>query len=303
MKVYDVGIGWANPVDQKFVEELKPVLRKKGLSWFEITFHNLASVFERVVGETLHFRNFLDRSSDDHPAYFLLAEVLRSRGARVVNNPYQMVRFASKTTLHRLFEQQGLPVLPTTILSGSRYSKKELEHILTSFSVPFVIKPAHGGAGEGVVMSGKNVKDVVQFLKDNVPDDGLIQSYITPSQFEGKVTWFRPIYVCGTTIPLWWDPKNMFYHVFGDSPYERKIAKRLEKIIQKVAALTHIELFSMEAVITHDKKLVIVDYLNYPIDLNTREEVPDGLPPETLKQVVVSLSNSIAKHRNDNTLK
>jgi hypothetical protein len=213
----------------------------------------------------------------------------------VVNDPYQMVRFASKTTLHRLFKKQGLPVLPTAILSCSRYSKKELKRILSPFSIPFVIKPAYGGASQGVVMTGRNVEDVAHFLEDNVPDDGLVQSYITPSQIEGRAAWFRTLYVCGSAIPLWWDPKNKFYHVFGTSFQEQKIKRRLERMIQKIAVLTHIELFSMEAAITHDRKFVIVDYLNYPIDLNTREVVPDGLPPKTLKQVVVSLSKSMKK--------
>jgi hypothetical protein len=67
MKVYDVGIGWANPVDEKFVEELKPVLRKEGLSYFEITYHNLTSVFEKIVQEVLHFHIF------SYQNYFVLA--------------------------------------------------------------------------------------------------------------------------------------------------------------------------------------------------------------------------------------
>jgi len=285
---YEVAIGWTNPVEEKFVQSMKKAAKAKRLSLLEITYENIEEIFIQVEQQKLHIQTFFDRASLDDAAYFLLAEMLKSQGTKVVNDTTATIQASNKAKLHELYEKEGLPVAKTIIIS-KKTPKRELEQIPKKLGVPFVLKPSHGGAGEGVNLAAKNTKDIEEFLEDLALDKGLAQEYVVPIAILQKVAWFRPIYAAGNIIPLWWDPSNHFYQQFGGSAKEKEIAKKLEAFATKIAKLTGLELFSYEAMITEGNKYLIVDYANHPIDLNTQENIPDGLPPAVLDQIVRSL--------------
>jgi len=295
-KDYDIGIGWANPVDQKFVEAIKLTAKKKGVSVKEIKFPDLRSSFDLAKQDKLRFKLFIDRSSDDHPTYFLLAQILKEKGIQVLNDPNSIINYSSKAYLHRILEQNNFPVPKTFILSPRSYPKNYLAKVAVNLGRPFVLKPSHGGGGEGVITSARSGKDIANFLKDNHTDECLAQQYVTAPVMMGKTAWFRPIYVCGLTIPLWWNPGNSFYHQFDNSTKENIISKKLKKYMEKIAKLTGLELFSAEFTIDENGRFVIIDYANHPIDLSTHEAEPDGLPPDVVKKIALQIVNSINKY-------
>ena len=293
MKVFDVGIGWANPVDRSFVDTLKVFLKKKRLSFHEITFVNLTRVYEAIKEGKILYKTFIDRSSEDHPAYLLIADLLKAQGVRVINDPHQIIRYTSKSFLHRLLEAEHLPVPKTFIIAPRTHSKKYFESVARALGVPFVLKPSCSSLGQEVTMTARAGQDIINFIQENSTDECLAQEYIAASVVNGRTAWFRPIFVCGRMIPLWWDPKNQFYHSFGKSRQEREIAKTLDGIMQKISRITGFDLFSSEIAINEKGKFFIIDYANHPIDLNSREVVPDGLPPETIQLIASRIVQSI----------
>lgn len=285
---YDIGIAWINPVEEKFVQSIKKAAKAKRLSLFEITYENAEDVFLKVEKGELHFGTFFDRGSLDDSTFFLMAEKLKAQGTKMINEPLATIQASNKAKLHELYQKNGLPVAKTIMISA-KTPKKGLEEIPKKLGVPFVLKPSHGGAGEGVYLAAKNAKDIQEFLEELALDKGLAQEYVVPIVVAGKAAWFRPIYAAGTTIPLWWDPGNHFYQEFGNSAKEKEIAKKLVSYVQKIAAITKLDLFSCEIMIAENNRYLIVDYANHPIDLNTNENTPDGLPLSVLEKIIKAL--------------
>jgi len=285
---YDLGIAWINPVEEQFVQSVKKAAKAKRLSLFEITYENAEDAFPKIERGELRFGTFFDRGSLDDATFFLMAEKLKNQGVKVVNDTTAAIQASSKAKLHTLYQENGLPV-PKTILLSAKTPKKELEEIPKKLGVPFVLKPSHGGAGEMVRTAAKSVKDIQAFLGDLALDKGLAQEYVVPIAISRKTAWFRPIYAAGEIIPLWWDPGNRFYREFGNSVTEKEIAKKLTTFVQAIAKLTGLDLFSCEVMIAEGNRYLIVDYANHPIDLSTQETVPDGLPPPVLSKIVQSL--------------
>ena len=285
---YDIGICWTNPVEEKFIEILKKAVQVKRLSLFEITYANVEEAFVQIKQEKLRFGTFFDRASLDDSTFFLMAEKLKTQGVRVINDPMATIQGSNKAILHELYVKNGLPV-PQTIIISPKTPKKELEQIPKKLGIPFVLKPSHGGGGEGVQLAAKNTKDIKEFLKELVADKGLAQEYVVPVVVSRKTAWFRPVYAAGKVIPLWWDPHNHFYQEFGASAKENAIAQKLTVFAKKIAQLTGLELFSYELMIAEKERYLIVDYANHPIDLNTQEVVEGGLPPAVLEIIVRAL--------------
>jgi len=223
---YDIGICWTNPVEEKFIASLKKAAQRKRLSLFEITYENVKEARVQIEQGKLRFGTFFDRASLDDSAFFLMAEKLKTQGVRVINDPEATIQGSNKAILHELYEKNGLPVSQTIIISP-KTPKKELNQIPKKLGIPFVLKPAHGGGGEGVQLAAKNTKDIEEFLKELGTDKGLAQEYVVPVVLSRKIAWFRPVYVIGKVIPLWWDPHNHFYQEFGDSRKENMIAQKL----------------------------------------------------------------------------
>lgn len=307
MRTVEAGVGWVNPVDQKFVKAIRASLKEEGISFHEITYANLEQAFEDVHEGRIFYRSFIDRSSVDDPSYFLIAEKLKEQGAHVINDPHQTIRFNSKAVLHKAFELEKLPVPKTFLIPPHKRSREYLNQVVAKLGVPFVLKPAHGGAGENVVMTARTVEDILNFLKANSTDVALAQEYITISlvdlsssserKGEAKTAWFRPIFAAGLTIPLWWDPRNHFYQEFGRAKRELEIAQTLEQFCEKIHGITGLELFSTEVTIDRKERYLVIDYANHPIDLNTQEVVPDGLPEQTLQTIASQIVKSIKSRR------
>jgi glutathione synthase/RimK-type ligase-like ATP-grasp enzyme len=296
MKTYDVGIGWSNAVEQEFVKRIKKSLRKAGHSYHEITFINLRDAVADIEAEKVHYKFFIDRSSIDNSAYLHISSVLKGRGTRVLNDPDVLIHYLSKVHLHTLYTKARLPTVPITVLNPQRTSKAECKEVVKRVGVPFVLKPSFGGGGEGVKINARNENDIRDFFDENPADECIVQKYITPKVLLHRPAWFRPIFVCGEIIPLWWGPKNHFYQEFGKSAEEKTIATHLYKSVEHSARITGLSLFSAEIIVNEKGEYQFIDLANYPIDLNTQENVPDGLPESVLDKVVQSIVREIDQY-------
>ncbi|MBU1015458.1 hypothetical protein KKI17_03465 [Patescibacteria group bacterium] len=286
--VYDIGVGWGHPADQVFAGFFREAVKKKGIEVREVTYGNLEEDFKEILAGRLSFRVFVDRSSEDHPAFALIAERLKRGGSHVVNDPVLAAKFGSKALLHELFAKEGIPVLPTVFLYPGK--KTSFASFIKKERPPFVLKPSHGGGGDYVVLTARTAKDIERALQDNAPDATLLQSYLAPSSLLGRAAWFRAIFVAGTVISLWWDPHSSFYEVFASTAEEKRISQELEKIALRIAGLTGLELFSTEAALNGEGEIKVVDYVNQPIDLNVQERAPNGLPTPVVRTIASQLA-------------
>lgn len=301
MKVFDVGIGWVNPVDRPFVQALTALLKAENFSFREITYENLDEDFFAIQERKLHFRFFIDRSSIDNAAYLLMAHIAKSRGAVVINDPDKIIRFGSKVRLHKAFMQAKLPLPETFIISTKKPLKGELKNIVQKLGVPFVLKPAYGGGLDDVTLNARGEEDIVKFMEDRGwTEPALAQTYIPVSLVAERASWFRPLFICGKVIPLWWDPKNHFYQEFASSEKEKEIVSLLETYIREIARITGFQLFSTEVAFDHTGSPLIVDYANQPIDLNSQDIAPDALPQSVIKRAASEVVDYVKHLRQKN---
>lgn len=120
-------------------------------------------------------------------------------------------------------------------------------------------------------------------------DDYIAEEYIKTKKIGGRIAWFRPIYVSGLIIFMWWSPETHGYKVFGNTKKEKDIAQILEDHMRIIAKITGLELFSTEFAIRRTGKIIATDYANQPIDLNIQSLTKDGIPDNVLKRVVKQL--------------
>jgi hypothetical protein len=236
---------------------------------------------------------FVDRSSEDFAAYLLLGHILKSRGARIINDPESYALFSSKADLYELLKRRKLPLPKTCVLHPRERSQNLFRRIIKTLGVPFVLNPSYGGAGEGVLLNASNEQNITEYLERNNVDHSIAHEYIIPATKLGRYAWFRPIYVCGEVYSLWWDQQNHYYQEFGVTSFEKKTSHVLQRYAKIIARLTKLDLFSFEVVLDERGKYLIVDYTNHPIDLNTQDNIADGLPPRILKNIIVELVKSI----------
>ena len=294
-KTFDVGIGWGNAVDVNFIRELKKELRKKKLTFKEVTFITLREDFQKIKKGELHFKTFIDRSSDDFGGFLLVAYLLASRGTHVVNDPESVTLYSGKADLYYLLKKAKLPLPKTFIIDPKQRSQSYFKKIVKELGIPFVLNPSYGGAGEGVVLNAVSAEKIAEYTKENDGDYSIAHEYLVPAVRQKRFAWFRPIYVCGTIIPLWWDQQNHYYQEFGVSAFEKKTASVLATYVKKIARITGLELFSVEVVLDERGTYLVIDYTNHPIDLNTRDTIPDGLPVNVLRTIVTTLVASLKK--------
>lgn len=294
MKKYDLVLGWSSFFDRPFARKLRDKARKEGLSFYEITLPNFERNFESVQNGTIRTDVFIDRGFIDYPPYQSISELFLANGTRVINNPRSTAVLGSKLCLKEMYENAGLPLLPVHTINGQKNSSF-LNKIISKTGIPFVVKTAHSADADSVVTAGQTAVDIRQFMQDYF-DTVIVEPFISPTLIREKHAWFRAIFACGKTIPVWWNPRNHYYTEFGNSREEKSISSKLRSFAEKIHKMTGVELFTLEAVVPCSKgMLVITDYLNQPMDLNVQTENSSGLPPKVLDAIVDSIVGSIKK--------
>ncbi len=287
MESYDFILAWTSYVDEPFARMLREKSREKNISLYEITFSNFEESLSRIEANKLSAQYSIDRGSIDYPPYLTLLEMLKKNGTRIINDPYHAAKVGNKIILRDLFSKKELPLIEAhTITAHGPFEKPP------SIKPPFVIKSAHSADAESVEIGARNNADIENFIANNYFDGALIEPFITPKIINHAPAWFRSIFANGAIIHHWWNPLNHVYRAFEGTTEEEGIARTLSSYAQKIFDIGKIDLFSFETTIpSGEDELLIVDYLNQPIDLNTQTNTPDGIPESTLEKVVGALIN------------
>ncbi|MEK7730125.1 MAG: hypothetical protein AAB354_17085, partial [candidate division KSB1 bacterium] len=208
----DLGIAWEWEYDQAFVAQLQNVCSSAGLATCIVTPDNVDAITAEYHRNELFFHTYLDRGSDAAKEFVPLAQLVQQSGGRIINRYVAMQWAMDKATMHLEFLAAGLDVPFTIILSP--YSKQPKVEIaaLDKLNRPFIIKPAIGGGGVGVVLSAETLADILQARMSQNRQKYLLQKKIQPVVLGHKRAWFRAYYVLGDTYLVWWDDLTHIYH-------------------------------------------------------------------------------------------
>ncbi len=299
LEIVDLGIGWEWEYDADFVFTLNRACQQAGLSSYLVHPHNLPETWERVQNDSLSFRTFLDRASDNLGAILALMRDLKARGTPLINDPDLLPRANDKATMHLELLAKGVDV-PYTIIVGPQegnhiYDVPDLQNV----GIPFIIKPANGGGGRGVILGAQDKVDVLKARKILWGDKMLLQEEIQPAQLPVGMAWFRTFMVDQNIYLCWWNKETHVYRPVSPVEEVEFGLEMLRTITGKIGEACGLRLFSTEIAQSSDGRFVAIDYVNDQPDFRPRSKAPDGVPDPLLNNIVKDIVRWAKEHIKD----
>jgi len=293
---YDLAIAWCWEYDVDFVFQIDRECIRRGVLSYLIHPQNLSETLQRLENGELNFKFFFDRASDQEEDFQQLVDVMQDERVKMINDEDRAVWATDKSTMQREFSSKDIHV-PKTIVLPPWDKRPQVRSIrLDRVGTPFVIKPACGGCGDGVVIDAQTTEDI-QKARQEFPDDKyLVQERIDPVQLNGHRAWFRVFFAFGEVLPCWWDDQTKIADVLSLSEIDKKIYSKIIGIMRKIAGISKLDLFSTEIALTHQGKLLVIDHVNDQVDLRKKSSHYDGIPDEVVDRIVVNLVNWVEKH-------
>jgi hypothetical protein len=293
MEEFDLGIAWCWEFDKEMISELESYMHQKGLTIYQTAPYNLEETLGKLQNNELRFKLFLDRASDQNEEFERLVQLVKTLGIKMLNDFDKALWSADKATMHLEFLTAGIEVPYTLILSPFEQEPDLRVENLEKVGIPFVLKPAHGGSGEGVVMDATGIEDIIKAREEFWEDKYLIQQKINPAELSGKRGWFRVFYSCGSVAICWWNDLTRLSEPFSPEQIGQKICINIEELTRKIAKVCGLDIFSTEIALTENNKLIVVDYVNDQCDLRKKSLHYDGIPDEVVQKVLTSLTEYV----------
>lgn len=296
MTDYDLCIAWNWEHDKDFIMLLGEECHKFGISLFQITPDNITELYSPILNCEITFRAFWDRASDTDPRFLPIVELATDLSLYCINHHEQALRSHDKAIMHLTLIDAGL-YTPYTIILPSYEEQPDIPDIdLSPIGKPFIIKPAHGGGGVGVVFKASSLPQVTAARKEYPGDKYLLQANIVPTCFDSRPAWFRVISFAGNIYPCWWDTHTHVYKQVTTSEENLYSLGPLRGIAATIARLSELDLFSTEIALTEAGIFVIVDYVNDQIDLRLQSKADDGVPDDIVHDITKCVPPLVASH-------
>ncbi len=297
--IVDLGLAWEWEYDRDFIYGLDRVCQRKGLKSYIIHLYNLDETLALMASGKLVIRALIDRASDVIPRFYGLIHMARQGSFWMINEVSLLPRAVDKATMHLEFLSAGIDVPYTIILSPWRKSPGVDLSEIKKLGKPFIIKPACGGGGVGVITNARSVRQIIKARLESFHDKYLLQEKITPVLLNnGKRGWFRVFYVGGDVIPCWWDDTTHIYDELHPSEVKTYGLFKLKHIVKKISEICKLDFFSTEIAVTGEGKFVVVDYVNDMCDMRRKSQHWDGVPDNVVDEITERLVNYIGKRLN-----
>lgn len=287
-----LAVAWDWEYDYDFIRILERQAQRLGARFLDVSAYNLDNALSALKSGALAICALLDRASDTNELFFPLQTLLAEQGARIINPYHVSQRAMDKAVMHYELIQAGVNAPYTIVLPAFDDARKLDSAIikeLAKLQTPFVLKPANGGGGEGVVKSVYSPYDASAWREVVSWDKYLAQEKIYPKYLYGWRCWFRAYYIFGEVEVLWWDDEQHLYRLLSDADKPRVKFDAMTDAMRRIAKASQMDFFSSELVLATDERLVAVDYVNDQIDLRVKSRHYNGLPDVFVEKVAEKL--------------
>jgi len=295
MNSVDLLIAWEWEYDNDFIHRLNDTCIKNNISSYLVSPSNREETFDKLHSGELQFKVLYDRASDADTQFLPLISIAQKCDAKVINAFGNTLRAMDKATMHLEFLTKGIHVPYTVILSpydkDPHLNLTELEHL----GRPFIIKPANGGGGTGVVIGAESLHDIIEARKQFGNDKYLLQEHINPIIMGVHRAWFRVYYCCGTSILCWWDDCTHIYEMVTTTEEDKYKLSGMHDIVDSIAEVCKLDFFSTEICKSTKDMFVCVDYVNDPCDMRIKSIYPEGVPDVIVTTVIQSITQHVKK--------
>lgn len=297
MSRYDLCLAWNWEYDADFAAILEAACLARGLTLWQVTPGNIAAALESLSSADTEISCFLDRASEADAHFIPLVEWAIGRGVFEINPHARVVHAVNKASMHLEFITAGIHT-PHTIILPPYSQEPDLSPLdLGPLGEKFIVKPAHGGGGEGVVLEVSTLGQVLEERQAHPQDYYLLQAHVSPVQLAGRPAWFRVLFCGGKIYPFWWDMTIHVYAAVGEEEVQRFGLGSIASTTRTIAQVCGLDLFSTEIALTASGQFVVVDYVNNPIDLRLQSVAPDGVPDEAVREIAGRLTELVLQHR------
>jgi glutathione synthase/RimK-type ligase-like ATP-grasp enzyme len=287
-------LAWEWEYDREFIYDIDRVCQEKGLKSYIIHPLNLDETLAMMARGELIIRALLDRASDTVPRFYDLIHLARKGSFWMINELSLLPRAVDKATMHAEFISANIDVPYTIILSPWEKSPRVDLSKVKKLGKPFIIKPACGGGGVGVVTNAKSIDQIIKARTEISHDRYLLQQKILPVVIDkGKRAWFRVFYVGGSVIPCWWDDITHLYDELYPSDMKRYGFSMLKDITEKIYKICKLDFFSTEIAMTDSRRFIVVDYVNDMCDMRRKSRHADGVPDKVVDAIIMRLVSHV----------
>lgn len=290
----DLLVLWEWEYDLPFVARMSTAAAALGLSFLAAGPAEVAAVRACLWAGEPAPRVVVDRASDVLAEARAIALMAVSEGSLVINDPARVPDAADKRTMHLALMSAGVHVPWTILLPPGGAGGDDALAALPLVGTPFVIKPAHGGGGDGVVLSASTLDEILRARETRAEDSYLVQERIAPVILDGRRAWFRVLFCRGDVTPCFWDHATGSYAQLDEAQAASPWAARLGDTTRAIAAVSGMDLFSTELAMCEGSRLVAVDYVNDMCDLRPASLHPDGVPDVVVAAVIGRLVGEAA---------
>ena len=288
---YDIVLSSPFPNYHFFAHRMRELCGQLNLTFFMADQVWVGDFLRKLGQREIGVRMLLDLSASqtepEDPHLLLAREVKRQRGY-VIDDPDITATAAHKGKFHQLLLENHIPVPETVIVSRGEIDRfRVTDDIKAQVGVPFVVKPAWGDSGVGVIVNGHSEFDLRQSAEQAPNSDSfLIQQWLEPKELGDHLGWFRMFHICREVIPCWWNPFSHEYQLVTPAQIRRYKLAPLRRIMRGIARVSKMKKFTSEICLHQDGKFYAVDYINADPDMNPQSFYPNGVPDEVVRHVV-----------------
>jgi glutathione synthase/RimK-type ligase-like ATP-grasp enzyme len=295
MDRYDLCLACNWEHDTDFAAMLAAACRARGLLLLQITPENVVEAADDVAKDRIAFQAFWDRTSEGDARFVPIVQWAADHGVCQINPPEQARLTWDKGQMHSALVGLGLHTPYTIILPSYEEEPALAASIdLKVLGERFIIKPAHGGGGEGVIVEATLLSQVLSARQEYPSDRYLLQAHVTPIQLGEQAAWFRVIYSAGKVYICWWDTNTHVYTSVTAAEETSYHLSPLRTITTSIADFCGLDLFSTEVALTPNDLFVVVDYVNDQIDLRLQSKAADGVPDTIVLDIADGLVGLVA---------
>lgn len=296
MAAFDLCITWYWLYDHDFMRFVEQACVAQQVTLWQVTPTNLLQAVHELYSDSGTFGTLLDRAADDQ-RFEPIRRYALERGKHRIN-PAEFSRWSEdKATMHLELIQAGLQT-PHSIILAPFVAQPLLPTLeLAPLGARFVLKPAVGGGGEGVIVNATSLDDIRRARLDYPEQKYLVQEFVEAQVLSGREAWFRIFYVGGLTLPCWWHPIT---HVYAELTPQQELQfelTALHGITETIARVCRLDWFSTEVCFTRDGRFVVVDYVNDGIDTRIQSKAMDGVPDDVMRQMAGRLVRLAVRHQ------
>jgi hypothetical protein len=289
MTSYNLCLAWNLEIDTDFVRIVQHVCEAKEMSLLQIMPGNLHRMLRPLLRREIAFHLFIDRASDTDIRFIPFNYWAQVIGAYCVNPYNKAVATWDKAALHYRLIDIGLHTPYTIILPPYNHHSKLPWFDRAALGEQFIIKPARGSGGDGVIIGATSLEQVQHARQTYPTEKYLLQVYVVPAYLDSRAAWFRVLFCAGKTYLNWWDMHTHRFSLVTDEEEHRYGLDPLYGITTAIAHLCGLSMFSTEIVLTTSGQFLIVDYVNDQIDFRLQSRVFDGVPDALVANIAERL--------------